>query len=77
MTPAQKKEIKRIYGELETVKEDLQTVYNNLEETMEEKSDKWKESEAGEAAQGELENLESSINAIETACDSINEYTSD
>lgn len=77
MTPALKKEIKRIYGALETAKEDLQTVYNNLEETMEEKSDKWKESEAGEAAQGELENLESSIDAIETACDSINEYTSD
>ena len=75
MTPASKKEIKRIYGALETVKEDLQTVYNNLEETMEEKSDKWKESEAGEAAQGELENLESSIDAIETACDSLNEYT--
>ena len=75
MTPALKKEVKRIYGALETVKEDLQTVYNNLEETMEEKSDKWKESEAGEAAQGELENLESSINAIETACDSLNEYT--
>ena len=75
MTPALKKEVKRIYGELETVKEDLQTVYNNLEETMEEKSDKWKESEAGEAARGELENLESSINAIETACDSLNEYT--
>ncbi|HWI67550.1 MAG TPA: hypothetical protein VNS88_04155 [Nitrospiraceae bacterium] len=75
MTPALKKEVKRIYGALETVKEDLQTVYNNLEETMEEKSDKWKESEAGEAAQGELENLESSIDAIETACDSLNEYT--
>ena len=77
MTPALKKEVKRIYGALETVKEDLQTLYNNLEETMEEKSDKWKESEAGEAAQGELENLESSIDAIETACDSLNEYTSD
>ena len=75
MTPALKKEVKRIYGALETVKEDLQTLYNNLEETMEEKSDKWRESEAGEAAQGELENLESSINAIETACDSLNEYT--
>lgn len=77
MTPALKKEVKRIYGALETVKEDLQTVYNNLEETMEEKSDKWKESEAGEAAQGELDNVQQSIDAIESAFDSIDEYTSD
>ena len=77
MNVARKKEMKRIFGELETVKEDLQTMYNSLEEEMEEKSEKWRESEAGEAAQAELDNIQQCMDGIENAWDTIQEYTND
>ena len=77
MNVARKKEMKRIVSELETAKEDLQTMYTVLEEEMEEKSEKWKESEAGEQAQTELDNIRQCMDEIEGACDFINEYAND
>ena len=76
MKAEHKKEIKRIYGELEQAKADLEQINLTLEEAIEEKSDKWKESDAGEAAQAEIDNLQECIDGLESAYDHIHEYTS-
>lgn len=76
MKAEHKKEIKRIYGELEQAKADLEQINLTLEEAIEDKSDKWKESEAGEAAQAEIDNIQECIDGIENAYDHIQEYTS-
>ena len=76
MKTEHKKELKRIYGELEQAKADLEQINLTLEEAIEEKSDKWKESEAGEAAQGEIDNIQACIDELENAYGNIQEYTS-
>jgi transcription termination factor NusB len=74
MNVTHKLELKRIYGVLEQLKEDAQKVHDELEEEFEDKSDKWKESDAGETAQAEIDNLEALIDGIENAYDNISEY---
>lgn len=71
MNASQKKELKRIFGELEQLQEDAQKVCSELEEAMEDKSDKWKESDAGETAQGEVDQVQELIDGIENARDHI------
>ena len=76
MNVAQKAELKRIFNSLEEAKSELETMHQSLEEVLEDKSDKWRESEAGEQAQAELDNIQESMDSIESACDKLQEYTS-
>jgi hypothetical protein len=75
MKAEHKKELKRIYGELEQLKADAERIYGEMEEVYEGKSDKWKEGDAGEAMQEEMTNVQELIDGIENAYDHVSEYT--
>ena len=77
MTPAQKKELKRIYAELESLQESAAELAGALKETWEEKSEKWRESEAGMDAEKEADDIESFADELESAKVSISEHVSE
>ena len=67
MKPAQKKRIKEIHGKLEEAHQALMEIELEMRDAIEAKSDKWRESETGEAAETERSNVEDAMNNTESA----------
>lgn len=63
------------YSDLEGVKARLEECQSALQESIDAKSDKWREGEAGEAAQEELDNIGEAITEIESAMERLDNVT--
>lgn len=55
------------FSDLEAIKARLEEAQNALQDSINAKSERWQESEAGERAQEQLNNLETAISDIESA----------
>lgn len=77
MNATQKKELKRIYGELETLQEAAQALATELRDAFDEKSEKWRESDKGQEADREADAAQSLVDDIERAKDAVSDHVSE
>lgn len=77
MNATQKKELKRIYGELESLQEAAETLATELQDAFDEKSEKWQEGETGQAAESLATDVQSLADDIERAKDSVSAHVTD
>lgn len=63
------------YSDLEGVKAKLEQAQSELQESIDAKSDRWRESEAGEQAQEQLDVLGEAITEIESAMERLDEVS--
>ena len=63
MTPSQKAELARIITSAQTLNTDIEALKAELQDEFDEKSERWQESEKGEAAQAIIDELENQENA--------------
>lgn len=77
MNAGQKKELRRIYGELETLQESAQTLATELREAFDEKSEKWRESDKGQEFEREADAVASLVDDIERAKDAVSDHVSE
>ena len=68
-------------SDLESASMELDSIQNSLQESFDEKSDNWQESDKGEVAQEEIDRFETikdtldeAISAIENACGEADEF---
>lgn len=63
------KRLSKIHDTLSAAADAVTEIKDDLESEFEDKSEKWQESEAGEAARQDIDNLENWIGEIENARD--------
>lgn len=74
MNKAQVKKIKSMVSSMQEMLSDIETIKDQLNETFDGKSDRWKESEKGEKAQEEISNIEAID--VESIIDALDEIAS-
>lgn len=67
MNKSNTKAINDFISKLEEMIDQAGTIKDSLDDSMQGKSEKFQESEKGEALSGEIENLDEAISALETA----------
>lgn len=77
MNATQKKELKRIYGELETLQEQAETLAVELSEAWDGKGEKWRESDKGQEFEREVDAVRSLVDDIERAKDAVSDHVSE
>lgn len=65
------KRLSDIFSRLEVIRDELDNIQSEAQDEHDGKSEKWQESEAGEASAERLNNLESAVGEIETAMESV------
>jgi chromosome condensin MukBEF complex kleisin-like MukF subunit len=65
MNAAQRKQIERVEALLSEARCILEELRDDLQAAFDEKSERWQESERGEAAQEEIDNLENACASVE------------
>ena len=71
MNKSQQKRLNDIASAIELAKSDLETLKDEIEEAYDGKSEKWQESEKGQEASQEKDNIENALSELETARDSV------
>ena len=77
MKATAKKQLKTWFAALEEMQTAAETLAKEMQETIDERSDKWRETEAGELAAEEQNNVQSFADYLENAKDQIDEYVSE
>jgi len=67
------KELREFFGQLETMQARMEELAAEARDAYDERSDKWKEGEAGEKMDTEINNLEMAASYCENSRDSLSE----
>lgn len=73
MTAKQKKQLSEHLSTLEQIYADIESIKDELQETFDNKSEKWQDSEKGEEASNQLNTFDECLQSIEESKEKISE----
>lgn len=73
MSKKNAKKLSEAVSSLEAAKATIEEIRDDLQSAFDEKSERWQEGEAGEAAHAEIETLENGISSLDDALSSLGE----
>ena len=65
------KKLKTIYSKIEGLKADLEEIHEKATETFENRSDKWRDSDAGQNEEQRISHLEEAISEIDSLLENL------
>lgn len=71
------KKIKAIFSKLEAIQDELQTIYDKADETFHNRSDKWRDSDAGNSEAERISHLDNALSDIASLLENIDNASTD